>query len=87
MPQQRISKAKGKQATIEKRLNALKATPLKTPAAERNLANAKSTLASANERLKNAKKALEALTADVKIKQQNLDKAKQELANKQTVLA
>ena len=80
-------KAKGKQATIEKRLNALKATPLKTPAAERNLANAKSTLASANERLKNAKKALEALTADVKIKQQNLDKAKQELANKQTVLA
>ena len=79
-------KAKGKQATIEKRLNALKATPLKTPAAERNLANAKSTLASANERLKNAKKALEALTADVKIKQQNLDKAKQELANKQTAL-
>jgi hypothetical protein len=79
-------KAKGKQATIEKRLNALKATPLKTPAAESNLANAKSTLASANERLKNAKKALEALTADVKIKQQNLDKAKQELANKHTAL-
>ena len=80
-------KAKGKQATIEKRLNALKATPLKTPTAERNLTNAKNTLASANERLKNAKKALEALTADVKIKQQNLDKAKQELANKQTALA
>ena len=79
-------KAKGKQATIEKRLNTLKATPLKTPTAERNLANAKDTLASANERLKNAKKALEALTADVKIKQQNLDKAKQELANKQTTL-
>ena len=36
--------------------------------------------------LKNAKKALEALTADVKIKQQNLDKAKQELANKKTAL-
>lgn len=80
-------KAKGKQATIEKRLNALKATPLKTPTAERNLTNAKNTLASANERLKNAKQALEALTADVKIKQQNLDKAKQELANKQTALA
>ena len=79
-------KAKGKQATIEKRLNALKATPLKTPTAESNLANAKNTLASANERLKNAKKALEALTADVKIKQQNLDKAKQELVNKQTAL-
>ena len=79
-------KAKGKQATIEKRLNTLKATPLKTPTAERNLANAKDTLASANERLKNAKKALEALTADVKIKQQNLDKAKQELANKETTL-
>ena len=80
-------KAKGKQATIEKRLNALKATPLKTPTAERNLTNAKNTLSSANERLKNAKQALEALTADVKIKQQNLDKAKQELANKQTALA
>ena len=80
-------KAKGKQATIEKRLNALKVTPLKTPAAESNLEKAKGTLASANERLKNAKKALEALTADVKIKQQNLDKAKQELANKQTALA
>ena len=79
-------KAKGKQATIEKRLNTLKATLLKTPTAERNLANAKDTLASANERLKNAKKALEALTADVKIKQQNLDKAKQELANKEATL-
>ena len=67
-------------------MNALKATPLKTPTAERNLANAKDTLASANKRLENAKKALEALTADVKIKQQNLDKAKQELANKQTAL-
>ena len=79
-------KAKGRQATIEKRLNALKATPLKTPTAESNLANAKNTLASANERLKNAKKALEALTADVKIKQQNLEKAKQELADKKTNL-
>ena len=79
-------KAKGEQETIQKRLDALKATPLKTPTAERNLVNAKDTLASANERLKNAKKALEALNADVKIKQQNLDKAKQELANKQTAL-
>ena len=79
-------KAKDKQATIEKRLNALKATPLKTPTAERNLANAKDTLASANKRLENAKKALEALTADVKIKQQNLEKAKQELADKKTNL-
>ena len=67
-------------------MNALKATPLKTPTAESNLAKAKDTLANANERLKNAKKALEALTADVKIKQQNLDKAKQELANKKTAL-
>ena len=79
-------KAKGEQETIQKRLDALKATPLKTPTAERNLVNAKDTLASANERLKNAKKALEALTADVKIKQQNLDKAKQELANKEATL-
>ena len=79
-------KAKDKQATIEKRLNTLNATPLKTPTAQSNLDKAQGTLANANKRLENAKKALEALTADVKIKQQNLDKAKQELANKQTTL-
>lgn len=79
-------KAKDKQATIEKRLNNLNATPLKTPTAQSNLDKAQGTLANANKRLENAKKALEALTADVKIKQQNLDKAKQELANKQTAL-
>ena len=79
-------KAKDKQATIEKRLNTLNATPLKTPTAQSNLDKAQGTLANANKRLENAKKALEALTADVKIKQQNLDKAKQELANKQTAL-
>ena len=79
-------KAKDKQATIEKRLNTLNATPLKTPTAQSNLDKAQGTLAKANKRLENAKKALEALTADVKIKQQNLDKAKQELANKQTTL-
>ena len=67
-------------------MNTLKATPLKTPTAERNLANEKDTLTSVNKRLENAKKALKALTADVKIKQQNLDKAKQELVNKQTAL-
>jgi hypothetical protein len=79
-------KAKGKQETIEKRLNTLKATPFKTPTAQSNLEKAQDTLSKANKRLENAKKALEALTADVKIKQQNLDKAKQELANKQTAL-
>lgn len=79
-------KAKDKQATIEKRLNTLNATPLKTPTAQSNLDKAQGTLANANKRLENAKKALEALTADVKIKQQNLEKAKQELANKQTNL-
>ena len=79
-------KAKDKQATIEKRLNTLKATPLKVPTAQSNLEKAQGTLAKANKRLENAKKALEALTADVKIKQQNLEKAKQELANKQTNL-
>ena len=79
-------KAKGNQATIEKRLNTLKAIPFKTPTAQSNLEKAQDTLYKANKRLENAKKALEALTADVKIKQQNLDKAKQELANKQTAL-
>ena len=79
-------KAKDKQATIEKRLNTLKAIPFKTPTAQSNLEKAQDTLSKANKRLENAKNALEALTADVKIKQQNLDKAKQELANKQTNL-
>lgn len=79
-------KAKDKQATIEKRLNTLNATPLKTPTAQSKLEQAQDILANANTRLKNAKKALEALTADVKIKQQNLEKAKQELADKQTNL-
>ena len=79
-------RAKGEQETIQKRLDALKDTPLKTPTAQSNLEKAQDTLANANTRLENAKKALEALTADVKIKQQNLDKAKQELVNKQTAL-
>ena len=79
-------KAKGEQETIQKRLDALKATPLKTPAAQSKLEQAQDILANADTRLKNAKKALEALTADVKIKQQNLDKAKQELANKEATL-
>ena len=79
-------KAKGEQETIQKRLDALKATPLKTPAAQSKLEQAQDILANANTRLENAKKALDALTADVKIKQQNLEKAKQELADKQTNL-
>ena len=79
-------KAKGEQETIQKRLDALKATPLKTPTAQSKLEQAQDILANANTRLKNAKKALEDLTADVKIKQQNLEKSKQELADKQTNL-
>ena len=79
-------RAKGEQETIQKRLDALKDIPLKTPTAQSNLEKAQDNLANANKRLENAEKALEALTADVKIKQQNLDKAKQELVNKQTAL-
>ena len=79
-------RAKGEQETIQKRLDVLKATPLKTPTAQSKLEQAQDILANANKRLENAEKALEALTADVKIKQQNLDKAKQELVNKQTAL-
>ena len=79
-------RAKGEQETIQKRLDALEETPLKTPTAQSNLEKAQDNLANANKRLENAEKALEALTADVKIKQQNLDKAKQELVNKQTAL-
>lgn len=76
-------KAKGEQETIQKRLDSLKATPLKTPTAQSNLEKAQDILANANTRLKNAKKALDALTADVKLKQDNLAKAKEVLAQKE----
>lgn len=79
-------KAKGEQETIQKRLDALKATPLKTPTAQSKLEQAQDILANANKRLKNAEKALEALTADVKIKQENLTNAKNVLAQKEANL-
>lgn len=79
-------KAKGEQETIQKRLDSLKATPLKTPTAQSNLEKAQDIFANANTRLKNAKKALDALTADVKLKQDNLAKAKEVLAQKETTL-
>lgn len=76
-------RAKGEQETIQKRLDALKDTPLKTPTAQSNLEKAQDTLANANKRLESAEKALEALTADVKIKQENLTNAKNVLAQKE----
>ena len=76
-------RAKGEQETIQKRLDALKDTPLKTPTAQSNLEKAQDTLASANKRLESAEKALEALNADVKIKQENLTNAKNVLAQKE----
>ena len=79
-------RAKGEQETIQKRLDALKDTPLKTPTAQSNLEKAQDTLANANTRLKNANKALEALTADVKTKQENLTNAKNVLAQKEASL-
>ena len=80
-------KAKGEQETIQKRLDVLKATPLKTPAAQSKLEQAQDILANANTRLKNANKALDALTADVKLKQENLAKAKEVLAQKERNLS
>ena len=71
---------------VKEEFSRLKATPLKTPTAQSDLEKAQDTLANANKSLENAKKVLDALTADVKIKQQNLEKAKQELADKQTNL-
>ena len=76
-------RAKGEQETIQKRLDALKDTPLKTPTAQSNLEKAQDTLANANKRLENAKKALADLTADVKVKQENLTNAKKVLAQKE----
>ena len=71
---------------VKEEFSRFKATPLQTPTAQRDLEKAQGTLANANKRLENAKKALDALTADVKIKQQNLEKAKQVLADKQSNL-
>ena len=79
-------RAKGEQETIQKRLDALKDKPLKTPTAQSNLEKAQDNLANANKRLENAEKALEALTADVKIKQENLTNAKNVLAQKEANL-
>ena len=76
-------RAKGEQETIQKRLDALKDTPLKTPTAQSNLEKAQDNLANANTRLENAKKALADLTADVKVKQENLTNAKKVLAQKE----
>lgn len=76
-------RAKGEQETIQKRLDGLKDTPLKTPTAQSNLEKAQDIFANANTRLKNAKKALDALTADVKLKQDNLAKAKEVLTQKE----
>ena len=79
-------RAKGEQETIQKRLDVLKATPLKTPTAQSKLEQAQDILANANKRLENAEKALEALTADVKTKQENLTNAKNVLAQKEASL-
>lgn len=79
-------RAKGEQETIQKRLDGLKDTPLKTPTAQSNLEKAQDTLANTNKRLENAEKALEALTADVKTKQENLTNAKNVLAQKEATL-
>ena len=76
-------RAKGEQETIQKRLDALEETPLKTPTAQSNLEKAQDNLANANTRLENAKKALADLTADVKVKQENLTNAKKVLAQKE----
>lgn len=76
-------RAKGEQETIQKRLDTLKDTPLKTPTAQSNLEKAQDTLANANKRLENAEKALADLTADVKVKQENLTNAKNVLAQKE----
>ena len=79
-------RAKGEQETIQKRLDALKTTPLKTPTAQNNLEKAQDNLSNANKRLENAEKALEASTADVKTKQENLTNAKNFLAQKEANL-
>ena len=76
-------RAKGEQETIQKRLDAIKDTPLKTPTAQNNLEKAQDNLSNANTRLENAKKALADLTADVKVKQENLTNAKNVLAQKE----
>lgn len=72
---------------VKEEFSRLEATPLQTPLAQAELDQAEKVQMKAQQRLVAAQKALDALTADVKIKQQNLEKAKQELADKQTNLA
>ena len=71
---------------VKEEFSRLEATPLQTPLAQAELDQAEKVQMKAQQRLVAAQKALDALTADVKIKQQNLEKAKQELADKQTNL-
>ncbi|EFM35988.1 LPXTG-motif cell wall anchor domain protein [Streptococcus sp. oral taxon 071 str. 73H25AP] len=72
---------------VKEEFSRLEETPLQTPLAQAELDQAEKVQMKAQQRLVAAQKALDALTADVKIKQQNLEKAKQELADKQTNLA
>lgn len=73
-------------ATLVKELETLKATPLKTPAAQTALTSAKNTLAKDQAALKAVNDSIATLEADITVKKANLDKAKAVVADKEAAL-
>lgn len=78
--------AVAKLASSSQDLEKAKAVAVKTPAAQKALEAAQTAYDKAADRLAKANQAVESLTADVKVKQDNLAKAKEVLLGKQAVL-
>ena len=71
---------------VKEEFSRLKATPLRAPSAQVELDQAEKVQMKAQQRVVDAQKALDALTADVKTKQKNLAEAKEVLSTKQKAL-
>ena len=74
------------QKDVENRLELLKSTPFKASLVKAELAKAQKLQIEAQKRLALAQKAQDEVMTDIKFKQENLDKAKQELVDKENAL-
>ena len=74
------------QKDVQNRLELLKSTPFKASLVKAELAKAQELQIEAQKRLALAQKAQDEVMTDVKFKQENLDKAKQELVDKENAL-
>ena len=74
------------QKDVENRLELLKSTPFKASLVKAELAKAQKLQIEAQKRLTLAQKAQDEVMTDIKFKQENLDKAKQELVDKENAL-